>query len=69
MIYIYRKTYILQGGHSVGCDRTDTHTHTHTHTYTQDGTTALDLAAFNGHVGVAEALLKAGCNPDIQHEV
>jgi ankyrin repeat protein len=71
----------LQGGHSVGCDRTNTHTHTHTHslshthkhmhahTHAEDGWTALHHAAANGHGGVAEALLKAGCNKDIQSTV
>jgi ankyrin repeat protein len=82
--------YILQGGHSVGCDRTHTlthtlthshtthththmhthtHTHTHTHAHTQSGRTALHFAAQFGHVGVAEALLKAGCNKDMQDTV
>ncbi len=48
-----------------------THTHTHTHTYahTQYGWTALHYAAKNGHGGVAEALLKAGCNIDMQDTV
>ncbi len=41
-----------------------------THTHTQDyGRTALHLAAEEGHGGVAEALLKAGCNKDIQNTV
>ena len=69
-IYTYVKIYILLGGHFVGCDRTNTHTHTHTqlthntHAHTQTyGRTALHWAAYNGHGGVAEALLKAGCNP------
>ena len=70
VISIYIKIYILQGGHSVGCDRTNTHTHTHTHAHTQyGGMTALHLAARYGHGGVAEALLKAGCKPDIQDTV
>jgi ankyrin repeat protein len=82
----------LQGGRSIGCDRTNTltqrtHTHTHTHTHTcthahthshthtntnthtQSGRAALHLAASEGHVGVAEALLKAGCNKDFQDTV
>ncbi len=46
------------------------HTHTQTHTHTQSrGFTALHYAAENGHGGVAEALLKAGCNADMQDEV
>jgi hypothetical protein len=52
--------------------RTHTHTltHTHTHTHTQEnGWTALHLAAYYGHGGVAEALLKASCNKDIQDTV
>jgi hypothetical protein len=36
-----------------------THTHTHTHTH----------AAYNGHAGVAEALLKAGCKTDMLDKV
>jgi ankyrin repeat protein len=32
----------------------------------QDGLTALHWAALKGHGGVAEALLKAACNKDIQ---
>jgi hypothetical protein len=75
------KIYVLLGGHFVGCDRTNTHTHPHTtqtyththtqhtHTHTQDGSTALHLAAYNGHGGIAKALLKAGCNADIQDKV
>jgi hypothetical protein len=73
----------MQGGHFVGCDRTNTRTHTHTHTHThihthththehahtQYGSTALHLAAMKGHEGVAEALLKAGCSKDIQDTV
>jgi hypothetical protein len=45
------------------------HTHTHTHTHTQDGRTALHEAARRGHGGVAEALLKAGCNKNMQDTV
>ena len=49
---------------------TNIHTHTHTtHTHTQNGSTALHLAAYNGHGGIAKALLKAGCNADIQNKV
>jgi ankyrin repeat protein len=48
---------------------TYTHTHTHTHTHTQSGRTALHFAAEFGHGGVAEALLKAGCNKDMQDSV
>jgi ankyrin repeat protein len=33
------------------------------------GKTALHFAAENGHAGVAEALLKAGCNKDMQDAV
>ncbi len=32
----------------------------------QGGRTALHYAAENGHGGVAEALLKAGCNKEMQ---
>jgi ankyrin repeat protein len=90
IVYIYR--YVLQEGHSVGCDRTNSLclsvslslslslslfllslslslSHTHTHAHTQSGKTALHIAASNGHGGVAEALLKAGCNPDLQDTV
>jgi ankyrin repeat protein len=66
LLYTNIKIYILQGGHFVGCDRTHTHTHT---PHTQSGRTALHLAAENGHGGVAEALLKAGCNKDLQDRV
>jgi ankyrin repeat protein len=49
---------------------THTHTHAHTHTHTQaNGMTALHLAARYGHGGVAEALLKAGCNKDMLDKV
>ncbi len=68
ILYIYAKISILRGGHSVGCDRTNTHTHTHTHTQ-ESGRTALHWAAEKGHGGVAEALLKAGCNIDMQDPV
>jgi hypothetical protein len=35
----------------------------------QHGATALHVAALKGHGGVAEALLKAACNKDIQTKV
>jgi ankyrin repeat protein len=35
----------------------------------QDGWTALHEAAYGGHGDVVEALLKAGCNTDIQEKV
>jgi hypothetical protein len=35
----------------------------------QAGGTALHEAAFKGHEGVVEALLKAACNTDIQDQV
>ena len=40
-----------------------THTHTHIHTHTQDGYSAIDIAACSGHEDVAELLLdlKADC--------
>ncbi len=69
-VCMYKYTYIyihLQGGHAVGCDRTKTRMHTHART--QDGWTALHHAAENGHAGVAEALLRAGCNKDMQEQV
>jgi hypothetical protein len=49
---------------------THMHTHTHTHTHKQEyGLSALHYAAREGRVGVAEALLKAGCNKDLQSKV
>jgi hypothetical protein len=48
---------------------THSNTHTHTHAHTQHGMNALYLAVVKGHVGVAEELLKAGCNKDIQDTV
>jgi hypothetical protein len=68
---MYKDIYIA-GGSFRGCDRTNTHTYTHTHT--QNGKTALHTAAEchtekKGHVGVAEALLKAGCNKVMQDSV
>jgi ankyrin repeat protein len=35
----------------------------------QDGFTALHVAVVQGHRGMAEALLKAACNKDIQDKV
>ncbi len=64
-IYVYRYIY-CRGVIPLGVIG---HTHTHTHTHTQDGETALHLAARRGRGGVAEALLKAGCNPDMQTKV
>lgn len=36
---------------------------------TQNGSTALQQASFNGHYQVVDLLLKAGANPDVQDEV
>jgi hypothetical protein len=70
--YVYCRGVIPLGviglTHTHAHTRTHTHTHTytHTHTRTQYGRTALHWAAEYGHGGIAEALLKAGCNPHIQ---
>jgi hypothetical protein len=48
---------------------THAHTHTCTHTHLQRGWTALHWAVWEGQGGVAEALLKAGCNSDMQDTV
>ncbi len=53
---------------SLSLSLSHTHTHIHTQTHKQDGWTALHWAAEKGHVGVSEALLKAGCNAHIQNK-
>jgi ankyrin repeat protein len=68
----------------IGQKHTHTHTNTNTHTHTQhehtdaytrdfrqteDGRTALHHAVSKGHKGVVEALLKSGCNTEIQDTV
>ena len=45
------------------------HVVTLTHSTIQNGSTALKSASFNGHHKVAELLLGAGANPDLQDKV